>query len=101
MQLLPLCEWEIRRMVEWVNAFTKKKQKNTKYGPTHALAHRVHHILANGGNEDSLICEFQLKNGDWDCIQAGDIVHHVREMSKILQLHKQGIDPDLIGLHSL
>ena len=55
----------------------QEKATNEKYGPTPALAHRVHHILANGGNEDSLICEFKLKNGDWDCIQAGDIVHHV------------------------
>ncbi len=70
-------------------------------GPTQALARRVHHILSNGGNGDTLLCEYCLPNGTWDCIQSQDIVHHVRFTSKILRMDRQGIDPDLIGAHSL
>ena len=75
--------------------------KNVTVGPTQALARRVHHILSNGGSGETLLCEFKLKSGDWDCIESSDIVHHVRVMARILGLDKQGIDTDLIGAHSL
>ena len=70
-------------------------------GPTQALARRVHHILSNGGNGDSLLCDFCLQDGTWDCVQSADVVRHVRVISKLLRMDKQGIDPDLIGAHSL
>ena len=75
--------------------------KNVTVGPTQALARRVHHILSSGGSGETLLCEFKLKSGDWDCIESSDIVHHVRVMARILGLDKQGIDTDLIGAHSL
>ena len=73
----------------------------TTVGPTQALARRIHHILSNGGDGTSLICEFFDKSGQWDCIQSSDIVHHVRLMARVLGLDKEGLDVDLIGAHSL
>ena len=75
--------------------------KDVSVGPTQALAHRVHHILSNGGGGNSLICKFKPDSGDWDCIQSGDIVLHVRVMARILGIDKEGLDIDLIGAHSL
>ena len=70
-------------------------------GPTQALARRVHHILSNGGDGESLLCEFYTHAGTWDCVESKDIVKHVRVIAKYLRMDKQGIDPDLIGAHSL
>ena len=75
--------------------------KDVTVGPTQALARRVHHILSNGGDGNSLICEFKPNSGDWDCIQSNDIVLHVRVMARILGIDKEGLDIDLIGAHSL
>jgi hypothetical protein len=75
--------------------------KNESNGPTQALARRVHHILENGGDGDSLLCELKTNKGEWDCIQSSDIVQHVRVMAKVRSLDKKGIDIDLIGAHSL
>ena len=75
--------------------------KNSKVGPTQALARRIFHILSNGGDGNSLLCEFKSNTGDWDCVQSSDIVHHVRVMAKVLGLDKNGLDVDLIGAHSL
>ena len=75
--------------------------KNVTVGPTQALARRVFHILSNGGDENSLLCDFKSTSGDWDCIQSSDIVHHVRVMARVLGLDKEGLDSDLLGAHSL
>ncbi len=71
------------------------------WGPTQALARRVFHVLDNGGDENSLLCDFKWDDGTWDCIEAADIVSHVRSTSRDMGLHRQGIDTDLIGAHSL
>ena len=68
--------------------------------PVKALAHIVHNILANGGRHSSLLCTFK-ENDKWDHVESKDIVLQVRTMVKALSLHQQGIDPDLVGAHSL
>ena len=68
--------------------------------PVKALAYLVHHILSHGGNEERLLCDYHA-NDAWHSIMSVDIIACVRNAAKLLQLHKQGIDPDLIGAHSL
>ena len=68
--------------------------------PVRALAHLVHHILSNGGSNDTLLCSFYTNN-KWEHVEATEIVHMVRSITKELNLQEQGIDPDLIGAHSL
>ena len=68
--------------------------------PGRALAYMVHHILSNGGTEDTLLCSV-FDKGKWNPIQAHQIVSTVRDTARDLELHKQGINPDLIGAHSL
>jgi hypothetical protein len=65
-----------------------------------ALAYLIHHILSNKGTEDTLLCAYWANN-EWNTVQANHIVHAVRTATKMLQLDKQGIDPDLVGAHSL
>ena len=68
--------------------------------PIKALAYLVHHILSHKGTEENLLCDY-YHNHKWHSIMSSDIIHCVRSAAKLLQLHKQGIDPDLIGAHSL
>jgi hypothetical protein len=68
--------------------------------PVAALASQVHHILSNGGTDDTLLCAYYQDN-EWHTVQATHIVHAVRTATKMLCLDKQGIDPDLVGAHSL
>ena len=68
--------------------------------PVQALTHRVHHILSNGGNGDMLLCSYKTKN-TWHTVTSSDIIKMVRESTRQLGLSKQGIDPALVGSHSL
>jgi hypothetical protein len=68
--------------------------------PVQALAYRVHHILSNGGNGEMLLCAYKTKDM-WHTVTSQDIIKLVRTAAKQLKLHEQGIDPDLIGSHSL
>jgi hypothetical protein len=68
--------------------------------PVKALAYRVHHILSNGGLQDRLLCDVYV-NEEWCSITSSDIITCVRSAAKLLKLDRQGIDPDLIGAHSL
>jgi hypothetical protein len=68
--------------------------------PVKALAYRIHHITENGGTCDRLICDY-FDNGEWNSVRSNEIIAMVRLAAKLLNLHKQGIDPDLIGAHSL
>ena len=74
---------------------------NTHLCPVKALARRVHHILNNGGSPDSLICEYFNDEGQQFSVTSQHIIKMVRTACKQLHLDKQGIDPDLIGAHSL
>jgi hypothetical protein len=69
--------------------------------PVRALALRIHHINThNSTSEDRLLCDY-FDNNKWHSVTANDIVSIVRSSAKLLKLHEQGIDPDLIGAHSL
>ena len=75
--------------------------KDVAHGPIQALARRVHHILSNGGNEDNLICDVLNEDGQWNTITSTDMRTTLRGMVKEMQLERQGIDADLVGVHSL
>jgi hypothetical protein len=68
--------------------------------PIQALAHQVHHVLSNGGNDEMLICAY-FHNGTWTNVTSEDIIKMVRTATKQLHLQDKGIDPDLVGAHSL
>ena len=68
--------------------------------PVKALAYRVHHILSHGGNNDNLLCDY-FNNDECDSITSNDIILAIRHAGKVLKLHEQAIDTDLIGAHSL
>jgi hypothetical protein len=71
--------------------------------PVRALARRIHHInthTTDDSTADPLLCAF-FANDDWDSIVSADIIRMVRAAVKLLHLHKNGIDPDLVGAHSL
>ena len=68
--------------------------------PIQALAHIVHHILDNKGTTDSLLCDYCV-DGQWASITSADIITLVRATVRSLGLHQNGIDPDLVGSHSL
>jgi hypothetical protein len=86
------------RMGETISHETAKDEPN---GPVQAVARRIHHILSNGGNEDSLLSDYITEDGSWDTITSAQMRNSVRQSVKILELHKNGIDPDLVGVHSL
>ena len=68
--------------------------------PVAALAHRVHHILTNGGTTESLLCEYYVDGNPFN-ITSKVIITAVREAASLLKLKDQAIDPDLVGAHSL
>ncbi len=72
-------------------------------GPTQALARRVHHIISNGGTQDSLLCQYKSdpSQDEWEFITSRDIVAALRTSVKACGLDKKGIDPDLVAAHSL
>ena len=69
--------------------------------PIKALAHRVHHILHNGGTDESLLCAYFTDQQEWHTVSSSQIINAVRTAAKILKLDQHAIDPDLIGAHSL
>ena len=71
------------------------------HSPITAVARRVHHILSNGGTEQNLLSDYLNKAGVWNTITASQMRHGVCSRVKILKLDKNGIDPDLVGVHSL
>ena len=68
--------------------------------PVHALARRVHHILSHHGTEEHLICDY-CESGTWHSVTSTDIRQGIRTAVIELGLDKKGIDPDLVGVHSL
>ena len=69
-------------------------------GAVAALARRVHHILSNGGTDQQIICDV-FQDSAWSSVQSSEIVAAVRAAAKALKLQDRGIDPDMIGAHSL
>jgi hypothetical protein len=41
--------------------------------PVQAVAHRVHHILSNGGSSSNCICDYLKKSNVWRDVQPADI----------------------------
>ena len=72
----------------------------SKLCPVRALAYITHHILHHGGSDSDLISTYYSR-GDWFTITSKQVISKVRTAVKELQLHEMGIDPDLVGAHSL
>jgi hypothetical protein len=68
--------------------------------PVRAVAHRVYHILSNGGSKDNLLCDVFI-NSSLIQITSKDIVTAIRTSVHAVQLYTHGIDPLLVGAHSL
>ena len=74
--------------------------KDKRQCPVKALAYRVHHILSNGGTSDTLLCSY-FQEEAFHTLDAKAVIKMVRMATKALNLHRNGIDPDLVGAHSL
>jgi hypothetical protein len=78
-----------------------QKKSGSDCCPVKALAHRISHINAHRSEgEDRLLSDYYI-NDAWHSITSQDIISVVRTSAKLLRLSDQGIDPDLIGAHSL
>ena len=76
--------------------------RNTTTCPVKALAARVHHILSHGGKEDFCICDYWDENDNtWKHVNSKFLINQIRATVLKLNLHNNGIDPDLVGVHSL
>ena len=71
--------------------------------PIRAIARRVHHVLNNGGSTANYICDVKTTTATtgWYQITAADMRMQIRLAVTTLKLHLAGIDPDLVGVHSL
>jgi len=56
----------------------------------------VHHILSNGGDEDTLICDYMTAKSKWASVTSTDLMKFIRLATTTLCLQDTGIDPDLI-----
>jgi hypothetical protein len=68
--------------------------------PIKALARRVHHVLSNKGTTDNLLCDVWLHNS-WYQITPHDMIVPLRAAVSSTNLARNGITPELIGVHSL
>ena len=68
--------------------------------PVISLAHIVHHILANGGTNDTLFCSY-FANMKWHTVTVDGVVKQVRSTANAMKMETTGIDLSLIGVHSL
>ena len=79
-----------------------KAIKNSRHCPVKALARRVYYILSNGGSDKTLLCDYLDKDkSTWKSVEAKEIIKQVRAGVTICGLQDCGIDPDLVGAHSL
>ena len=80
----------------------EKLQNDCDHGTIVTTARRIHHILSNGGSEDNLLCDFLHNNeGTWQSIMSTEMRTAVQLGVTELGLQEHGIDPDLVGVHSL
>ena len=75
--------------------------KGATHGPVTAAARRIHHILSNGGSTDNLLSDVMTDDGKWETITSKQMLTAVRSSVKDLSLHENGIDADMVGVHSL
>ena len=73
---------------------------NKRYCPIKALARRVNHILRNQGADSSLICVYK-HDQELCSVTPTDMITCIRKSVKDLHLDESGIDPDIVGVHSL
>ena len=70
--------------------------------PVKAVARRVHHILTHGGTTENLLCDVHDKfNNRWLQVTPQHMIKCIRTAVETLQLESSGINPDLVGVHSL
>ena len=69
-------------------------------GAVAALARWVHHILQHGGTESNLLCAV-FQNKEWTSVTSTHVINLLCAAVKQMKLSARGINPDLIGMHSL
>lgn len=84
-------------MDRWARQSTRNSQEK-RCGDS--LGHCVDHILSKGGNQKLLICNVFIK-GIRTSIRLTNIKAKLCAMARKIDLSSVGIDPDLIGSHSL
>eukprot|EP00957_Ditylum_brightwellii_P007800 590479-Ditylum_brightwellii.AAC.1 len=70
------------------------------YSPVKALVRRVFHILDNKGTNTSPLCQYVTENTIRN-VTPTNMINTIREAVTRLGLYEAGIDPDLVGIHSL
>ena len=75
---------------------------DSKHCPVKAMACRVDHIFTHGGNTDNLLCDvFDKQNQTWLQVTPKHMIQGIRTAVATLNLDATGINPDLVGVHSL
>lgn len=69
--------------------------------PVKSLARRVHHILQHTAIGNTPISAVFPSGSKRILVTPTDMIRSLRGAAKALHLHNHGIDPDLIGVHSL
>ena len=75
---------------------------DSNHCPVKAIVRRIHHILTNNGTTENLICDVYDKvNQTWVQVTPTHMIQGIRTAVDALKLEKTGINPDLVGVHSL
>ena len=70
--------------------------------PRKALSRRIHHILTNGGSTESYICDYIVTIKDtFATVTPKNLITAILFSVSDIKLHHTGINPDLVGVHSL
>ena len=79
---------------------TLHHESTGRNGAVAALECRLYHNLSNKWTEENILCDVWRSKA---CTQftSGDIFKAVRTATKIVKLQEKGIDPDIIGEHSI
>ena len=75
--------------------------KRSPLCPVRALAERVHHVLSHGGTTANLLCDYFDTDKKWYRVTSKHLITTIRSATEKLGLKSRGIDPDLVGVHSL
>ena len=68
--------------------------------PATAITRRIHHIIKNSGTTDILLCNY-FYQGKWMSVIFKILITMISAAVTTLHLHATGIDPDIVGNHSL
>ena len=70
--------------------------------PCKALARQIHHIFTKGGRMESYIYEYRVTIKDtFATVTPTYLITAIRFFVSTLKLHHSGINPYLVGVHSL